>query len=1150
MGIGDRPNVNMLSNERYRIIKKIGEGGMGEVFHAYDIINSEEVALKRVTLSEFIDALDSFQIEEYNLSIAKEFQHLSGLRHPNIIHVKDFGFDVNQEPFFTMEYLSNAESIVKDVKQKTLEEKLQLIEQLFQALIYLHRHKILHRDLKPANILVSEEKVFVLDFGLAARLDQPHIFGGSPMYMAPELLVSNDPTFSPASDIYALGIVLYQILVGELPFLSNGPIDSRHINLEDVQLNLPKSLRSLGSFFERILNSDWHERFMSVEEVLQEFYGVFERPLPLETQEIRESFIQAAEFVGRQNELELFVKNLGLLDEGQGGSWLIGGQSGVGKSRFIQEIRLKARVKGCLVLEAEAIRETNVPYAFWKNIYQHLIMLTDFEPIPAEIISPLVSSLDHLDQDKISNTPINVSAEQAHNQRINLLLQLLQAQDQPVVLFMEDLHWAEQEIPIIQQLIKLAMTHPIMIVASCRIDEAPHLPQLLSAMNHVPLDRLNDHDVRELCRSMLGDLGQDIHIVEALQEASEGNTFFLVEIVRELGDRAGRLRDIEKKLLTANLLPRGILSIVEERVKHLTDSDFMIMVAMATAGREIDHQLLEYLLNRYEIRQSSEEWLGKGFELAIFEIQSSRWRFIHDKFRYGILNYVSEDVLQPLAKEVAESIEFLYPKNPLKFGILAHLWGLADDHDKEFRYLWDAATEAKASWQNKNAIDMYTRALEITSGDDWDRKFEILLNREELFSITGQRDEQYEDINALFRITDSQKIDSAPIWFRKASYMLKIGNFGDAIEFAQSTIDLAKQENNQLIIVKGHYLAAEALIRTGEHAAVEAQLDQAVKLAKQINAQPEMAKTYALLGVHYIENNQPEKANHYYQLARKIYERIGDNFGLSSVLSNLSIFGYRQQNHALATQYLHDALRINKQTGDKAGMVRTLTNLAMISAAFGYYQQALSYSSEALVISESIQSSLGIWYNLLHLLEATTYLGMKTQAETYRGRLMQSFDELESPILQLQTLSDIGYFLIVENNINLAKQYLLSAFELLTESKNKSEELEIRLNLAYADHLDGNSSASFQWFMPIVHLIKQEETLIDSLSRPIYAHWVIYLLSHQQFPDLALKHLKLGYSEIQKQVSQMVDDQQVERFIQSVPTYQMIFSAHKLQFQD
>lgn len=214
---------NPTSIGRFQLRKKLGEGGFGSVFQAYDPVLDRETALKVPHKTANVQ-----QQQDRSL---KEAKAAARLRHPNIVGVFEVGV-ADQRPFIASEFIQSRalSDILKDASQKpSLEQQITWLVELCRGLAYAHREGIVHRDIKPHNVLIEEasNRAILTDFGLARRTfekaegDSANAIVGTLGYLSPEQAKGDQSQVGPASDQYGLGVVLYQMLAGRRPFKGN-----------------------------------------------------------------------------------------------------------------------------------------------------------------------------------------------------------------------------------------------------------------------------------------------------------------------------------------------------------------------------------------------------------------------------------------------------------------------------------------------------------------------------------------------------------------------------------------------------------------------------------------------------------------------------------------------------------------------------------------------------------------------------------------------------------------------------------------------------------------------------------------------------------------------------------------------------------------
>ncbi|HLR43210.1 MAG TPA: Stk1 family PASTA domain-containing Ser/Thr kinase [Pseudogracilibacillus sp.] len=261
--------IGRVLNERYRIMKTIGGGGMANVFLAQDLILDREVAIKALRM-EFVD--DPEFIQRFD----REAQAATSLSHPNIVDIYDVGED-GDVLYMVMEYIKG--STLKEYIMKhgplPVEEAIGIMRQLTDAIAHAHHNGLVHRDIKPQNILMDEYgNVKVTDFGIAIALSatsltQTNSILGSVHYLSPEQARGGMATRK--SDIYALGIVMYELLTGQVPFSGESPISIALKHLQNdtplVRALHPEVPQSVENIVLQATAKDPFHRFNSVYEM-------------------------------------------------------------------------------------------------------------------------------------------------------------------------------------------------------------------------------------------------------------------------------------------------------------------------------------------------------------------------------------------------------------------------------------------------------------------------------------------------------------------------------------------------------------------------------------------------------------------------------------------------------------------------------------------------------------------------------------------------------------------------------------------------------------------------------------------------------------------------------------------------------------------
>lgn len=920
------PPMRLVAN-RYRLLEKIGQGGMGAVYRAEDRLNRSIIALKRVELpftvsaeppsdSRFATQLLSHGKGNAQSALVNEFRTLASLRHPHIVSVLDYGFEADGTPFFTMELLESPVPLVRAAKGRDLHGKVSLLIELLQALVYLHRHAIVHHDLKPSNVLVDQSgHVRVVDFGLALRAQLTARRAGTLAYMAPEVITGGVAT--AATDLYAFGVMAYECLSGHRPFLMRNTNQLRR----DILKKAP-NLTHLGDgkvaellpIIEKLLTKDPDLRPNDANAVIVDLCTTVGMPPPEETHDIRNSFLQTAPMVGRDVELGQLERALENTKFGRGGLYLITGETGVGKTRLMDELRIRAMLSGIHVLRGEGQAGNAPTLHLWQDVILALLLITEVSDAEANVLKAVVPTIDDLIERFIPASPM-LDPQSQRDRLLTVIVALFTRQQRPLLVLLDNLQWAISDLSVLTVLLKHLRRLPVLIVGSYRRDEQPRLHERFSGeATLIRLKRLNNADVKTLSAAMLGDAANRPELQRLLTQETQGNALFVIEMLRLLANDVGQLERIGQKELPQRMMLEGVTRLIWRRLSRLSPADRMRLNTAAVHGHFVDLRLMSANQPIKEVA----EWVGRCVDASLLAVTDGRCHFEHNKVREAVLRSIPPTALPFLHEQIALALEREYDGNNLHAADIANHWQAAGYLDNTIPHrLLEAERliilgEAARAEEVLKTLLTQTEEKSIALSDAMQMKVYYLLG----FAL---------DQPPFRGSVRPQAIE----WFERSLSLAQ--TMQDETILAQVSVKLGRL----IAIVVGDLDRARTLLRTAQH------------IFERTHDARGVGDVYVGYGIIASNSQQFEEAIDHFERALNLYQQEGYRLGITSSLLYLSnaAYGLDRMDHAVA--YAEQALTLSELEQDFAHMGGAHLSLANAAIPKRSWEKALNHLEQA-----------------------------------------------------------------------------------------------------------------------------------------------------------------------------------------------------------
>lgn len=753
------------------------------------------------------------------------------------------------------------------------------------------------------------------------------------------------------------------------------------------------------------------------------------------------------------------------------------------------------------------------------------------------------------------------SLEQSHifEQFANVLRAI--ARDRPLLITLDDFQWADlASISLLFHLGRRLSDTRLMVLCAYRPDELsrkgeaeePHpLERVLGELKRLFGDtwiELNDTGasagrafVDALLDSESNQLGEDFR--RTLHTHTGGQPLFTVELLRAMQERGDLLQEngswSVSQSLDWGILPARVEAVIDERIGRLDGPLHESLSIASVEGEVFTAQVIAEVQGidlRKLIRRISQE-LHRQHQLVrphsvvnAGDERLFRYSFHHVLFQKHLYRKLEPFERELLHQGAAAALEKAYGEQCGDIAAqLAFHYHQANDLPRARHYYAWAGEQAAASYANQEAIGFLTQALALTSQEDIGSRLDLLLARERVFGLQGNRVAQESDLQALETLShalndDTRKADVALRW---ASYRELTGDYSGSVEAASRALKLARRANEQEQETHGLLALGLALLRQGDYDAASRNFAAGLEAAQRLALDNLAGECLTRLGLLHQWQVNDQEAKRYYEQALVIYQRLGNRLQEAWVLNSIGNVVFDLWNYDESLARYEQALPIFREVGNLQGQGYVLHNVGHVSASTADFQSAKQYYEKARAIFQAIDHPLGSAATLINLGETAWFEEDYEASRDHYEQALQVLRRIGNRTFQSYALTGLGHVSLSLGELEAAVAYYRPAIAMDEELGNMSHSMEARAGLARAvlvkvGEAPGSQDEAYRLVVEIADYLEQGNKLVTSLS----TFW-IYLTCHQILREWrdprAESVLRIGHQHLVEWTEQIAD---------------------------
>lgn len=912
-------------------------------------------------------------------------------------------------------------------------------------------------------------------------------------------------------------------------------------------------------------------------------YKGFSEPIPayrlLGTHSLTDKFF-AQPMVGRDDELERLQVFAAPLAAGRGaGVALLYGEPGIGKSRLTYALRqVLGEQISWFVGQADPIMpQAFGPFVYWLRRYfgqvpeaAPEVNRTAFEATLHRLWERLPGDEDAAAlRSELTRTQSCLGALLGHHWS-NSLYELLDAQGRyhntfqaiktlllaesrlrPVVLELEDAHrMDETSHELFTFLTRQVETYPLLLVVTSRYHDDGSRPRYAVAPNvpllEMALDALSAAALRHLAASLLHHpLTPPLQTI--LLEKSQANPFFAEQLLHYF--RENNLLTLTPQGWTVAAatfsLPSSINAVLIARIDRLTVHVKEVVKVAAVLGREFEVRILSQVLRAdvlpdVKIAEQEQIWA------ALSEL---RYIFRHTLLRDAAYEMQLRTRLRELHRLAAAAYEALHAAAlTTYYPDLAYHYGQAHMPEPERHYALKAAEHAAAHYANQEAINYFSRVLELTPPDDVVAIHALLMQRTRLYDRVGNREAQWQDISRLLTLAEQGAGEEAlrrlaEVRLLELEYIRLTKNYAAAAQQLTYLVDLLAPANMPDLAVRTYIEWGEIVLRQGQHAAAKEKYQQALALARQ--AQLPQLEAFCLngLGNAFTVSLEHQQAQDCLEEALHIRRNLGDRQEISVTLLNLGSVYSESGEPDKAMACYEECLQLKKLTGELLGQAAVYNNLGNLYVRHGGLAQGQQYFEQALHLAREVnhhRDEAIISYNLGYV---AWQMGDMMAVLPWMETALVIADEIGLRIMRGFIWTLRGRALLALTRYDEAAHWLEQALAERQAMHLESLVIETQAELVKLHYYQGLHDAAYQLAEAVLTFMKTGDW--EGMEDPFGVYWHCWQVFREQDEVRAQEILYEAYHQLQTTANRIQNQDLRQNFLHGVPSHRHLVNAFR-----